>query len=800
MVIEEVVSVQEEAKVEAAPPVVVEEIKPKVESKTKTAPPAAVTEEEKTKKKAKKHKSKENAQPSAISNPIKIISDIENSQLNSSEVQQLIDVLLARQNDNEQWHKPKGDPVEVLKKQLSDIDVQLHEERKLAQGAALKNKELKNELQQERNQRQNFQQMTNRYAQQTKELEAARKQVEEKHLSEMQSTQAQITRMQQLIDGGSQREFHQLADENQHLKLAQQKSNEEKNKLINDLNQQQKSQQAMKQDYDQAIIQFKQQQEQQQKSLQDKIVQYENELQNAQKSKGDADSTLAQIKERLMGLEGINKSLEAEVSTMRVERESIQNSASAPQAEVSTLSQKLLETEAQLSQTQSSMKELLNQVEQKNQAIHNQEACHKKTQDEFEQFKNSVAQSKESENKLSVELEAVKGSLKDKETALDSLNKQNVELTAELAKSKEATAVVVDVVDSSDKDKEMEDLQKSIATLQDQVGALNKKNEELSSELAEAKISAETAASAPVLDDGKLKELEDALAGQTEQNKKLEESVETMKKKNNDLREKNWKAIDALSKVEEETKKQEKSLEKTICKSLKSVYPDMKLPKTDGGLQKFFEEFQTSCAQYTNEKESCTKSQIETLQSAYEDLQRQIEELNNNRKSDSNSEEVEKMQAENDKLKSVLRDTETLLGRLQSGIDAEVHCLQDKVESKDKEIDQLNSKVNSMEETMKEHGFEQEVLHKQVETLTSELQQEKEDRFNLSIKLNDLEQSYKEEQSDKDKVMNLESKLKAAEAKIEEFETSRNNEIENEIEDAMKASASAPGADIGTSV
>lgn len=59
----------------------------------------------------------------------------------------------------------------------------------------------------------------------------------------------------------------------------------------------------------------------------------------------------------------------------------------------------------------------------------------------------------------------------------------------------------------------------------------------------------------------------------------------------------------------------------------------MKLPKTDGGLQKFFEEFQTSCAQYTNEKESCTKSQIETLQSAYEDLQRQIEELNNNRKS-----------------------------------------------------------------------------------------------------------------------------------------------------------------------
>jgi hypothetical protein len=34
-----------------------------------------------------------------------LVSEIENSQLNSTEVQQLIDVLLVRQNDNEQWHK-----------------------------------------------------------------------------------------------------------------------------------------------------------------------------------------------------------------------------------------------------------------------------------------------------------------------------------------------------------------------------------------------------------------------------------------------------------------------------------------------------------------------------------------------------------------------------------------------------------------------------------------------------------------------------------------------------------------------
>ena len=46
-------------------------------------------------------------------------------------------------------------------------------------------------------------------------------------------------------------------------------------------------------------------------------------------------------------------------------------------------------------------------------------------------------------------------------------------------------------------------------------------------------------------------------------------------------------------------------------------------------------------------------------------------------------------------------------------------------------------------------------LHRQVETLTTELQQEKEDKFNLSLKFNDLEKSYQEEQSDKDKVFYL---------------------------------------------
>ena len=47
---------------------------------------------------------------------------------------------------------------------------------------------------------------------QIQQHESARKQSEENHVSEMQSAKVQIARMQQLIDGASQRELQQLTE------------------------------------------------------------------------------------------------------------------------------------------------------------------------------------------------------------------------------------------------------------------------------------------------------------------------------------------------------------------------------------------------------------------------------------------------------------------------------------------------------------------------------------------------------------------------------------------------------------
>lgn len=76
--------------------------------------------------------------------------------------------------------------------------------------------------------------------------------------------------------------------------------------------------------------------------------------------------------------------------------------------------------------------------------------------------------------------------------------------------------------------------QNSLKTKESEVNELSKQKQDLAGELEKSKQASNvTVAAAPALDDGKLKELEDALAEKTEQNKKLEENVESMKKKNN---------------------------------------------------------------------------------------------------------------------------------------------------------------------------------------------------------------------------------------------------------------------------
>lgn len=123
----------------------------------------------------------------------------------------------------------------------------------------------------------------------------------------------------------------------------------------------------------------------------------------------------------------------------------------------------------------------------------------------------------------------------------------------------------------------------------------------------------------------KIKELEEALAARdsekpaaeeedgpskdelTEQLKTVKADLQTrteatdeLKLKNNELREKNWKVIDALAKAEKQVEDQKKSTDIRIIKGLKSIIPEFSIPKFEDDYELLFKEFGDKVAETTS--------------------------------------------------------------------------------------------------------------------------------------------------------------------------------------------------------
>jgi hypothetical protein len=234
-VAEEVVEVAEEP--EPEPEVVIPEPEPE-----KVEPVV-----EKSKSSKKKNKSaKQKAAPVVTTNSVdKLTTDLKNVHLQADEVQQLMDMLLEKQSELEQWQKPnqKSDPMEQMKRRIAEVESQVADERQSAQAFAKKLGESNRELLLERNARQNTQnEAQTRINQQAKEAESMRKRAEEKHIADMHSVNSQMRSMQAMLDEGTnhQHELLRLKEENASLKnvsmMAQQLA-EDKQSLMTELTQ-----------------------------------------------------------------------------------------------------------------------------------------------------------------------------------------------------------------------------------------------------------------------------------------------------------------------------------------------------------------------------------------------------------------------------------------------------------------------------------------------------------------------------------------------------------------------------------
>ncbi|NXY42574.1 KTN1 protein, partial [Ceuthmochares aereus] len=263
----------------------------------------------------------------------------------------------------------------------------------------------------------------------------------------------------------------------------------------------------------------------------------------------------------------------------------------------------------------------------------------------------------------------------------------------------------------------VEDKEREIASQAKQLQDVQKENECLKVQIQELKqenckqVQLPIAALTEVA--GKEKEitiLQNELASQRN-------AVEQQRKKNNDLREKNWKAMEALAstekllqdKVNKTAKEKQQHLEAAEVETrelLQKLFPNVSIPSS------------MSHSEWISGFEKMAKEYLQEA-SGSEDVKAMEQKLK----------EAEEMhillQLECEKYKSVLAETEGILQRLQRSVEEEESKWKIKVEESQKELKQMRSSVVSLEcevERLKEEIKEVENLKKEREHLESELE------------------------------------------------------------------------------
>uniref|UniRef100_A0A8C3XVA2 Kinectin 1 n=1 Tax=Chelydra serpentina TaxID=8475 RepID=A0A8C3XVA2_CHESE len=197
----------------------------------------------------------------------------------------------------------------------------------------------------------------------------------------------------------------------------------------------------------------------------------------------------------------------------------------------------------------------------------------------------------------------------------------------------------------------------------------------------------------------------------------LKNAVEQQRKKNNDLREKNWKAMEALAstekllqdKVNKTAKERQQYLETAAMETralLQKLFPEVSLP-SNLSHSEWIHGFEKTAREYLREASGSEEVKV---------MEQKLKE----------AEEMHIMlQLECEKYKAVLAETEGILQRLQRSVEEEESKWKIKVEESQKELKQMRSSVGSLEheiERLKEEIKEAETLKKEREHLEGELE------------------------------------------------------------------------------
>uniref|UniRef100_A0A803XZC3 Kinectin 1 n=1 Tax=Meleagris gallopavo TaxID=9103 RepID=A0A803XZC3_MELGA len=266
----------------------------------------------------------------------------------------------------------------------------------------------------------------------------------------------------------------------------------------------------------------------------------------------------------------------------------------------------------------------------------------------------------------------------------------------------------------------LEEKEREIASQVKQLQAMQNENESFKIQIQELKQENCKQASLAVQSE----ELLQVVAGKEKEIASLQNELacqrnafEQQRKKNNDLREKNWKAMEALAstekllqdKVNKTAKEKQQHVEAAEVETrelLQKLFPNVSLP-ADMSHSEWICGFEKMAKEYL--RGASGSEDIKVM----EQKLKEAEELHI------------LLQLECEKYKSVLAETEGILQRLQRSVEEEESKWKIKVEESQKELKQMRSSVASLEhevERLKEEIKEVETLKKEREHLESELE------------------------------------------------------------------------------
>ncbi|XP_035634702.1 ribosome-binding protein 1b isoform X1 [Oncorhynchus keta] len=750
-------TIVKEVPVMVVPPVAIEvapvTVAPTPVSSDTPAAPVAKAEELKAEAPAKKKKSKAKAEPvvAAVDSadaplllPYKtLLSTVSSMTFSEGEAQRLIKVLSDKAGlDSWQLASQKGDPTAALKKQLEEKEKQLSTEQEGVSAAKNRLRELTKELSAEKSKMAKVEtRLSSELSAHTQEITALQARMQasyQDHVAETQQLNLKIVSLQEQLDNGPVAQLARLQQENSILRdalnqatsQAESRQNAELAKLRQDCvrlnrdlgertealqadDEHRKALEAKVSASAEKLAQFKACQAESEQAWQQRLEVVSQKLQKSQDTSNTMQAQInqaqqdakafAELQERMAITEAELKAQRAVVSAMKAAAKEqvapLESPIEPPPEEQETVTEGVTETPTATNGDNYA------EVEELKNSLITKEGQVTVLEEELQQLKVELVKSSQTEDPQ------VNG-LQEKESIVTSLEEQLQTLRAKMEVESPA---------------DMEQLQSSLKERESQVASLEEELKQLREEQgksANAESGSETEAEQPfecLEKDSQMLSLEEEL-------QRLKEEMEQVRNKSNDLREKNWAAMEALTaaeKLSEERLAVAKgaqhvaeealsSFQTEAQKALQEICPDVSLEaKQNNWLELLIQK-----AQATEIPQSQEVQQENLQPTDSEELLSKLGEAEESQKT---------LQAECEQYRTVLAETEGMLKDLQKSVEEEEHVWKLKIVEAEEQgqaaLDQVKV-LQQAAEDMKMNNESTDQLKEQVMLLEAQLEKQ----------------------------------------------------------------------------